>query len=95
MPQVGQGQAHAQKQPQHPGPKHRQRPHVEDRLTHVHNLAAEDSHATIYNGGSFSDRIGLNTKDSLGDELPPRLAKQFYRQNTLNTPMNKPQWVDL
>ena len=54
VPQVRQGQAHAQVQPQHPGPERRQ---VGIRgvngLAQVHNLAASDPRATIHHGGLF------------------------------------------
>lgn len=56
MPQVGQGQAHAQEQVQHPDPEHQQTGALDvDRLTQLRNLAADDSRATIYEGGLFSE----------------------------------------
>ena len=46
-PQVGQGQAHAQEQSQHPRPEHRQRAGGVNSLAQVHNPTARDSRATI------------------------------------------------
>ena len=52
--QVGQGQAHAQEQPQHPRPERRQVGiRGENGLAQVHNLAASDPRATIHGGGLF------------------------------------------
>ena len=52
VPQVGQCQAHAQEQPQHPGPERRQvGVGGVNRLAQVHNLAAGDPRATIHDGG--------------------------------------------
>ena len=48
--QVGQGQAHAQEQPQHPRPKHRQGTGDVNGLAQVQDLAAGDSRATIHGG---------------------------------------------
>ena len=53
VPQVCQCQAHAQTQPQHPRPEHRQRAGSVNGLAQVHNLAAGDSRATIHGGGLF------------------------------------------
>ena len=54
VPQVCQGQAHAQEQAQHPGPERRQ---VGIRgvngLAQVHNLVASDPRAIIHGGGLF------------------------------------------
>ena len=47
VPQVGQGQAHAQEQAQHPGPDHRQiGVRCVNPLAQVHNLDASDPRAT-------------------------------------------------
>ena len=52
--QVGQGQAHAQEQPQHPRPERRQVGVLGGNgLAQVHNLAASDPRATIHHGGLF------------------------------------------
>ena len=88
--QVGQGQAHAQEQPQHPRPEHRQTAGGVNGLAQAHNLTPRDSRATIRHGGLLLGWIGLSTKDSLKSKPPPCLATRYYQQNTLNTPMNKP-----
>ena len=90
VPQVGQGQAHAQEQPQHPRPEHRQGTGGVNGLAQAHNLTPRDSRATIRHGGLLLGWIGLSTKDSLKSKPPPCLATRYYQQNTLNTPMNKP-----
>ena len=91
VPQVGQGQAHAQEQPQHPRPEDRQTGVLgENSLAQAHNLTPRDSRATIRHGGLLLGWIGLSTKDSLKSKPPPCLATRYYQQNTLNTPMNKP-----
>ena len=94
VPQVGQGQAHAQEQPQHPRPEDRQTGVLgENSLAQAHNLTPRDSRATIRHGGLLLGWIGLSTKDSLKSKPPPCLATRYYQQNTLNTPMNKPQYT--
>ena len=55
VPQVGQGQAHAQEQPQHPRPEHRQTAGSVNGLAQAYNLTARESRATIHDDGSFSD----------------------------------------
>ena len=90
VPQVGQGQAHAQEQPQHPRPEDRQIGVLgENGLAQAHNLTPRDSRATIRHGGLLLGWIGLSTKDSLKSKPPPYLATH-PPLNTLNTPMNKP-----
>ena len=74
VPQVGQGQAHAQEQPQRPRPEHRQGTGGVNGFAQVHNLAAGDSRATIRHGGLLLGWIGLDTKDSLKSKPPPYLA---------------------
>ena len=91
--QVGQGQAHAQEQSQCPRPEDRQRAGGVNGLAQVQDLAAGDSRATIRHGGLLLGWIGLSTKDSLKSKPPPYLATRYYRQNTLNTAMNKPPGV--
>ena len=92
--QVGQGQAHAQEQPQHPRPEDRQIGVLgENGLAQAHNLTPRDSRATIRHGGLLLGWIGLSTKDSLKSKPPPYLATRYYRQNTLNTAMNKPHYL--
>ena len=89
--QVGQGQAHAQEQPQHPRPEDRQIGVLgENGLAQAHNLTPRDSRATIRHGGLLLGWIGLSTKDSLKSKPRPCLATRYYQQNTLNTPTNKP-----
>ena len=52
VPQVGQGQAHAQEQPQHPGPEHRQvGTGGVNGLAQVQDIIASDPRATIRHGG--------------------------------------------
>ena len=52
--QVGQGQAHAQEQPQHPRPEDRQIGVLgENGLAQAHNLTPRDSRATIHDDGLF------------------------------------------
>ena len=53
--QVGQGQAHAQEQPQHPRPEHRQGAGGVNGLAQVQDLVAGDSRATIRHGGLLPD----------------------------------------
>ena len=72
--QVGQGQAHAQEQPQHPRPEHRQGTGSVNGLAQVQDLAAGDSRATIRHGGLLLGWIGLDTKDSLKSKPPPYLT---------------------
>ena len=72
--QVGQGQAHAQEQPQHPRPEHRQGTGGVNGLAQVQDLAAGDSRATIRHGGLLLGWIGLDTKDSLKSKPPPYLT---------------------
>ena len=88
--QVGQGQSHAQEQPQHPRPEDRRIGVLgENGLAQAHNLTPRDSRTTIRHGGLLLGWIGLSTKDSLKSKPPPCLATRYYQQNTLNTPMNK------
>ena len=72
--QVGQGQAHAQEQPQHPRPEHRQGTGGVNGLAQVQDLAAGDSRATIRHGGLLLGWIGLDTKGSLKSKPPPYLT---------------------
>ena len=52
VPQVGQGQAHAQEHPpQHPRPEHRQGAGSVNGLAQVQDIIASDSRATIHGGG--------------------------------------------
>ena len=51
--QVGQGQAHAQEQPQHPAPEGRQGTGGVNGLAHARNLTPRDSRATIHDDGLF------------------------------------------
>ena len=91
-----QGQARAQEQPQRPRPEDRQIGVLgENGLAQAHNLTPRDSRATIRHGGLLLGWIGLSTKDSLKSKPPPCLATRYYQQNTLNTPMNKPQGVEM
>lgn len=53
--QVGQGQAHAQEQPQHPRPEDRQTAGSVNGLAQAHNLTPRDSRATIRHGGLLPD----------------------------------------
>ena len=55
MPQVGQGQAHAQEQPQRPRPEGRQTAGSVNGLAQAYNLTARESRATIRDDGWFSD----------------------------------------
>ena len=80
--QVCQCQAHTQKQPQHPHPEGRQTAGSVNGPAQAHNLTPRDSRATIHDDDSFSDSIGLNTKDSLRNGLSPCLATHYYQQNT-------------
>jgi len=96
VPQVGQGQAHAQEQPQHPYPENRQIGVLgENGLAQADNLTPRDSRASIRHGGLLLGWIGLSAKDSLKSKPPPCLAICYCQQNTLNTPMNKPQGVEM
>ena len=83
VPQVGQGQAHTQEQPQHPRPEHRQGTGSVNGLAQVQDLAAGDSRATIRHGGLLLGWIGLDTKDSLKSKPPPYL--------TTHTPFKHPK----
>ena len=74
VPQVGQGQAYTQEQPQHPRPEHRQGTGSVNGLAQVQDLAAGDSRATIRHGGLLLGWIGLDTKDSLKSKPPPYLT---------------------
>ena len=49
--QVGQGQAHAQEQPQHPRPEHRQGAGGVNGLAQVQDIIVSDPRATIRHGG--------------------------------------------
>ena len=49
--QVGQGQAHAQEQAQHPRPEHRQGAGSVNGLAQVQDIIASDPRATIRHGG--------------------------------------------
>ena len=51
VPQVGQGQAHTQEQPQHPRPEHRQGAGSVNGLAQVQDIIASDPRATIRHGG--------------------------------------------
>jgi len=75
--QVGQGQAHAQEQPQRPRPEHRQGTGGVNGLAQVQDLAARDSRATIRQGGLLLGWIGLDTKDSLKSKPPPYLTTHY------------------
>lgn len=60
--QVGQGQAHAQEQAQHPGPERRQVGVIgENGLVRAHNLTPRDSCATIRHGGLPNDTHPIKT----------------------------------
>ena len=77
VPQVGQGQAHAQEQPQHPRPEHRQGAGGVNGLAQVQDIIASDPRATIRHGGLLLGWIGLDTKDSLKSKPPPYLATHY------------------
>ena len=76
--QVGQGQAHAQEQAQHPGPERRQvGTGGVNGLAQVQDIIASDPRATIRHGGLLLGWIGLSTKDSLKSKPPPYLATHY------------------
>ena len=89
VPQVGQGQAHTQEQPQHPGPEGRQGAVGVDRLAQIQDIIASDPRATIHGGGLFLVELASTPKLSqeqtailLSDTPPPLKHPQH--------PMNKP-----